>query len=467
MALQPTMKKKPKAKGFGATMKPKSVASRVNEITATDSATMRAARTRAQQQANARGLGNSSIAIGAGELAAIQSALPMASQDSSEENSRELSRMGFRQNLALQDDAQEYGTSEREAAQAFTFTQNELDRGLTREQAQAERDFRKSERLGEQEFTSGESGKERAFRREERESAQDFQFTQNELDRGLTREQAQAEREFRREERESAEDFQFTQAELDRGLTREEAQNEREFRTSERLGAQGFSAAENRLDRGLTTSEREASEAFRSSERREDEAFRAAEAERVRGFATSERLAGESFAADQARQDRAQQLTVIAEQANFDADSAEARREFDAMIAEWNIDASEQENAAQYVANASATYANQYSAVLSNPELNPEARQQQVGLLRAQNEKRLNLGEQIFGVKLDFGAAPSANTATASGGGLPGPGEPGYVQGRAPGEQYPGATAAERKANREADREGRIAARRAANAGAG
>ena len=418
MALQPTINKKPKAiGGFGATMKPKSVATRVNEITATDSPTMRAARTRAQQQANARGMGNSSIAIGAGELAAIQSALPMASQDSSEENSRELSRMGFRQNLALQDDAQEYGTSEREAAQDCTVTQNELERGLTREEAQKERTCR-------------------------------------------------------REERESAEDFQFTQAELDRGLTREEAQNEREFRTSERLGAQGISASENRLDRGLTTSEREASEAFRSSERREDEAFRAAEAERVRGFAASERLAGESFAADQARQDRAQQLTVIAEQANFDANSAEARREFDAMIAEWNIDASEQENAAQYVANASATYANQYSAVLSNPELNPEARQQQVALLRAQNEKRLNLGEQIFGVNLDFGAGTSANTATtgsttASGGGLPGPGEPGYVQGRAPGEQYPGATAAERKANREADREGRIAARKAANAGAG
>jgi hypothetical protein len=401
MALQPIKQKKPKlAKGFGATMKPKSVASRVDEITATDSPTMRAARTRAQQQANARGMGNSSIAIGAGELAAIQSALPMASQDSSEANARRLSRMGFEQSLALQDDAQVYGTSEREGAQAFTAGENVLNR-----------EFQTSERLGAQEFT-------------------------------------------------------FSQNELDRGLTVDEALKEREFRKDERLGAQGFSAAQNQLDRSLTTSERQASEAFRTGERREGQAFSAAEAEKVRDFATNERLEGQAFTATEAGKERAQQLTVIAEQANFDANSEEARREFDAMIAEWNIDAAEKRDAAQYVANASATYANQYSAVLSNPDLSPEARQQQVGLLRAQNEKRLNLGEQIFAVNLDFGTTPTASTpATSTGGGLPQPGEPGYVQGRAPGEQYPGATAAERAANRAADREGRIAARIAANKG--
>ncbi len=378
-----TMKKRPKTGGFASAMpKVKGIAERVNEITSTDSPTMRAARARAKKASNARGLGNSSLAIGAGELAAIQSALPMASQDSSEENARELSRMGFKQSLALQDDAQEYGTSER---------------------------------LGAETFTSGENA-------------------------------------------------------LDRDLTREEAEAERTFRTSEREGAQGFSASENRLDRDLTTSEREAGEAFRSTERREGEDFSATEAEKVRGFASKERQAGENFSSDQARQDRAQQLTVIAEQANFDANSEEARREFDAMIAGWNIDAAERQDAAQYVANASATYANQYSAVLSNPELNPEARQQQIGLLRAQNAKRINLGEQIFGVNLDFGAGATAGGSTAgdsvSGGSLPKPGEPGYVQGRAPGEQYPGATAAERAANRAADREGRIAARKAASVGA-
>ena len=61
----------------------KSTAGRVASITSSGSPLMTLARTRATQQANARGLRNSSIAAGAGERAVIETATPMAAQDAS------------------------------------------------------------------------------------------------------------------------------------------------------------------------------------------------------------------------------------------------------------------------------------------------------------------------------------------------------------------------------------------------
>lgn len=57
------------------------VSNQLTNILAKDSPTLQLARTRAAQQANARGLFNSSIGAEAGEVAAIQTALPIAQQD--------------------------------------------------------------------------------------------------------------------------------------------------------------------------------------------------------------------------------------------------------------------------------------------------------------------------------------------------------------------------------------------------
>lgn len=57
------------------------VAGQLNTLTAKESPLMTRARTGAMQTANARGLMNSSIAAGAGEAAAIDSALPIATAD--------------------------------------------------------------------------------------------------------------------------------------------------------------------------------------------------------------------------------------------------------------------------------------------------------------------------------------------------------------------------------------------------
>src|SRR3990172_7024985 len=57
------------------------VEGRVTNILKTDSPLLTDARTRAAQTVNARGLINSSMAVGEGEKAVIQTALPIASQD--------------------------------------------------------------------------------------------------------------------------------------------------------------------------------------------------------------------------------------------------------------------------------------------------------------------------------------------------------------------------------------------------
>lgn len=288
-----TIKSRPKTGGFASAMpKVKGVAERVNEITATDSPTMRAARTRAQQFANQRGFGNSSFAAGAAELAAIESALPMASQDSAQDNQKALSRQGFLQQTKLQDDSQKFAAGE-----------SALDRGLTREQADAERLFRTSEREGAQEFASSESAIDRAFRSAEAATSRDFEGGQREM------------------------------------------------------------------DRELSTSLQEMAQEFNSSE-----------AAIARNF----------------------ELTRLAETQDFQADQAELERVSRETIAGWNLDASDRAGAAQFVANSQATHAQAYSSVLQNPEISAKARQQQLIQLRRENIKRLNLGQQLYGIKLEF-----------------------------------------------------------------
>lgn len=71
------------------------VASRVAAITSGNSDLMKAARTQGLQQSQRRGLGNSSMAIGAAELSALNAATPIASQEASQVAQRNITGMGI------------------------------------------------------------------------------------------------------------------------------------------------------------------------------------------------------------------------------------------------------------------------------------------------------------------------------------------------------------------------------------
>lgn len=111
------------------------VANRIAAITSGNSDYIKQARTSGMQSANRRGLGNSSMAVGAAEAAAIDRAAPIAAQEASQINQRNLSGQEFRQQggIANQNyqyqtelDQMRYAASEREMqARAITDLNNQ------------------------------------------------------------------------------------------------------------------------------------------------------------------------------------------------------------------------------------------------------------------------------------------------------------------------------------------------------
>jgi hypothetical protein len=88
------------------------VASRIAAITSGNSDFMRSARTAGMQSANRRGLGNSSMAVGAAQGAAIDRAAPIAGQEAQQSFQRNLTEQNFRNQTDL--DAMRYSAAERE-----------------------------------------------------------------------------------------------------------------------------------------------------------------------------------------------------------------------------------------------------------------------------------------------------------------------------------------------------------------
>ncbi len=86
-------------------------AERINELTSKNSPLQQQARTRANQTANSKGLLNSSMAVQAGELAALGAALPIAQQDSEQAHKSALAQQNFEhtRDLSAQDYAQRTG----------------------------------------------------------------------------------------------------------------------------------------------------------------------------------------------------------------------------------------------------------------------------------------------------------------------------------------------------------------------
>lgn len=81
------------------------VESRLDKLLSKDNAYIKTARANAAETANSRGLLNSSIAAGTGEKAAIESALPIATQDASAQNAFRQQEQAFNYNASLQDAA--------------------------------------------------------------------------------------------------------------------------------------------------------------------------------------------------------------------------------------------------------------------------------------------------------------------------------------------------------------------------
>lgn len=101
-----------------------SVANKIASITSGSSNYMRQARTAGMQGANRRGLGNSSMAVGAAQGAAIDRALPIAGQDAQQTHAKNLAEQQHLNDFDR--DAARYAAAEREMlARAMTDLSNQ------------------------------------------------------------------------------------------------------------------------------------------------------------------------------------------------------------------------------------------------------------------------------------------------------------------------------------------------------
>ena len=127
----------------------RTVSGQLQNLLGSDSPYIDRARTRARQYANRRGVMNSSIAAGAGEAAAIDAALPIASQDADTAS-------------------REYLRGREHRVQQFM-----QERGLSHDEAQREADREHATQTQDRELKVRQIMQERGFTHEEAESALD------------------------------------------------------------------------------------------------------------------------------------------------------------------------------------------------------------------------------------------------------------------------------------------------------
>lgn len=143
-----------------------------SDIMGQDSELMQLAETEGMQTANKRGMLNSSMAVGASQDAAYRVALPMASQNASQNFQANEAARARRMQGYLQDDMQSFQKLMQDDAQAFQFDQSKLDRELNVylqddqqryqwRQARLERDQQLAIQRNEQEWRSAEQALER------------------------------------------------------------------------------------------------------------------------------------------------------------------------------------------------------------------------------------------------------------------------------------------------------------------
>lgn len=124
----------------------KGVEGRVNRISSSDSPLMQLAGTRAKQQANRSGLLNTSMAVGAGQKAVIDSALPIAQADASAYQQQALANQSatnesLMRNAAARAAAGTAGMNLGESARQFDTSDASQNRRFDQELAQKESQF--------------------------------------------------------------------------------------------------------------------------------------------------------------------------------------------------------------------------------------------------------------------------------------------------------------------------------------
>lgn len=264
----------------------------LGNILAKDNPLMVQARTRAQEAAAARGLGNSSIAVGAGQTAMNDVALPLAQQDAG--TFFDAAKFNASESNNFARDANAFG---RQAAMAQFGALSDAETrnhqyGFDSYERGQDRDFTRTEREASQAYQAGENTLQRSFQTGERIGAQDFSATQAVLDReqqnriqqlqesGVDRRQAES---IAAQEREAA---------ASRGFTAEQASVDRDWRANQAGQDRAFTREESQANRSFQAADREDTQAFNQSLQTQSQEFQASQQALQNDFTRSMQRSG-------------------------------------------------------------------------------------------------------------------------------------------------------------------------------
>lgn len=192
------------------------VANQLNALTATNSRYLQQARDRANNEASARGMLMSSVAIGNSQRAAIDAAMPIAQADAATYGRTASENMAAVNQDRLADQNMWGQLTGQEVGIRANLDESERARGFTARENALGRNFQSFERVSGQQWQSGENSLNRQWQQQENALQRAWQGAQNDTQR---------QHELTIEEQRRA--HEAAQRELDRNFTG--SQNERQF----------------------------------------------------------------------------------------------------------------------------------------------------------------------------------------------------------------------------------------------
>jgi hypothetical protein len=318
----------------------------VNEMASQDSLLMQQAATSGLQTANDRGMINSSMSAGAAQAATLDYIVPIASQDASQNFTKNMSGLETQQELVLAEFDRETQAMLQKTQIMADAMQAELDRELALEQ----------------------QASEQGFEAEQLETQLAFEAAQTESQQAFEASQAAAQQAFEQELLASDQAF---------------SQQMAEFEAEQAAAAQAFEAS---LQDDAQDYEQQMAE-FAAQQEAEQRAFEQALIEDSQQF--EQEMA--EFEAQQLEEQRA-----------FEAQQAELDRQIQTALAEMDLEETDQAAATAMITDAWSDYNAMYAEIMSNPDLSAEEREAQILTNQEMLDDRITYTTELYNVAFDW-----------------------------------------------------------------
>ena len=354
---------------------PELVERQLNDLLSGDSRYIRNARLRGREAAARSGMLMSSVAMGASERAAIESGLPIASQDAASyglaardnqnaTNTDRLADQANKANFISQDIGIHANADESAGQRLFASGQSDLDRRFQAGESQAGRQLSASQQDIALRASSAESAQQRIFGAGQNERGMQFQAGESAASRSLAA--SQMENQIRANAAESATQRTFGagQSDLDRRFSAGQNDASRGFsawQTTEGLRA---NSAESALGREFTAGQNDASVRANANEAAQQRLFSADQGQRDRQFNEQQASVARNWQGSQAELQRLQERTGYYYQTMFGREGALSNN-LSAIYSNPNLTAEQQRLAADNALAVSSSLWSTMNATIS------------------------------------------------------------------------------------------------------